>query len=171
MYLANSQVKSSYLEGMVRQIMTQTGTKNPKCLGNVNLALCISGADVLLEDVVPSSPKSAWLTLPKTTFKNYSPVTTTTAIATKGPQAVPGAESSQKAIARGKETHRNKPKRVPERRRRGLPPWTSHTHTHIQQRPQDGDCATDPTVDWEKPSTWGPKKEPGRVMTAPEKRH
>lgn len=79
---------------------------------------------------------------------NYSPVTTT-AIATKGPQAVPGAESSQKAVARGKETHRNKPKRVPERRR-GLPPRTSHP---AQQRPQDGDCATDPTMGWEKPST------------------
>lgn len=50
--------------------MTQNGTKNPKCLGNINLALGTSGADVLLEDVVPFSPKSMWLTLSKTTFEN-----------------------------------------------------------------------------------------------------
>jgi len=57
---------------MMRQTMTQTGTKNPQCLGNINLALRTSEADILLEDVVPSSPKSMWLTLSKSTFKKKS---------------------------------------------------------------------------------------------------
>lgn len=88
---------------------------------------------------------------------------TTSAIPSKGPQAVSWDETSQKAAAWGKETHKNKPKQVTGLRRRGTPHPT-------QQRPQDGACAT---VGCEKPSTinLGTQKEPERLSTAPEKGH